>query len=84
MRVLFTELVDEYGRIDAWRLRRQEIEAYLKHFQVFEAAVGREFPVRHGARLARATTLWRSLRYGIRRLRRRVGGRHRPDKGKSQ
>ncbi len=89
MRVLFTELVDEYGRIDAWHLRRQEIEAYLKHFQVFEAAVGREFPARHGARLARATMLRRSLRYGIRRLRRRVGGQHRPaehgpDKGKSQ
>jgi hypothetical protein len=41
MRALFTELVDGYGRIDAWRLRRQEIEAYLKRFQVFEAAVGR-------------------------------------------
>ena len=89
MRVLFTELVDEYGRIDAWRLQRQEIEAYLKRFQVFEAAVGREFPARHGARPARATTLRRSLRYGIRRLRRRVAGRHRPtgqgpDKGASQ
>ena len=80
MRVLFTELVDEYGRIDAWRLRRQEIEAYLKRFQVFEAAVGREFPARHGARLARATTLRRSLRYGIRH---RPAG-HGPDKGKSQ
>ncbi|MFZ3126105.1 MAG: glycosyltransferase [Acidovorax sp.] len=89
MRVLFTELVDEYGRIDAWRLRRQEIEAYLKRFQVFEAAVGREFPARQGARPARATMLRRSLRYGIRRLRRRAGGRRRPagqgpDKGKSQ
>ena len=78
MRALFTELVNEYGRIDAWRLRRQEIETYLKRFQVFEAAVGREFPARHGARLARAATIRRSLRYGIRRLRRCVGGRHRP------
>ena len=89
MRALFTELVHEYGRIGAWRMRRQEIEAYLKRFQVFEAAVEREFPARHGARHARATTLRRSLRYGIRRLRRRVGGRHRPtgqgpDKGVSQ
>lgn len=89
MRVLFTELVNEYGRIDAWRLQRQEIEAYLKRFQVFEAAVGREFPARHGTRPARATMLRRSLRYGIRRLRRRVAGRHRPtgqglDKGASQ
>jgi len=89
MRALFTELVDGYGRIDAWRLRRQEIETYLKRFQVFEAAVASEFPARHGARHARATTLRRSLRYGIRRLRRRVGGRHRPtghgpDKGASQ
>lgn len=89
MRVLFAKLVDEYGRIDAWRQRRQEIEAYLKRFQVFEAAVGREFPARHGARPARATMLRRSLRYGIRRLRRRVSGRHRPagqgpDKGKSR
>ncbi|MDD5336662.1 MAG: glycosyltransferase [Rhodoferax sp.] len=78
MRALFTELVGEYGRIGAWRMRRQEIEAYLKRFQVFEAAVGREFPARPGARPARATTLQRSLRYGIRRLRRCVGGRHRP------
>jgi hypothetical protein len=70
-------------------MRRQEIEAYLKRFQVFEAAVGREFPARPGARPARAATIRRSLRYGIRRLRRRVGGRHRPaghgpDKGASQ
>jgi UDP-N-acetylglucosamine:LPS N-acetylglucosamine transferase len=27
MRALFTELVHEYGRIGAWRMRRQEIEA---------------------------------------------------------
>lgn len=89
MRALFTELVGEYGRIGAWRMRRQEIEAYLKRFQVFEAAVGREFPARRGARYARAATFQRSLRRGIRRLRQCVGWLHRPtghgpDKGASQ
>ena len=89
MRALFTELVGEYGRIGAWRMRRQEIEAYLKRFQVFEAAVGREFPARPGARPARAATIRRSLRRGIRRLCQYVGGRrrptgHGPDKGASQ
>jgi len=57
------------------RMRRQEIEAYLKRFQVFEAAVGREFPARHGAR---AMVLRRSWRQGLRRLRRCVGWPQRP------
>ena len=78
LRAMFTELMDAYGRIGAWRMRRPEIEAYLKHFQDFEAAVGYEFPSRlRKARLARPAALWRSLRRGIRCLRRRIGWRQR-------
>ena len=78
LRALFTELVGDYGRIDAWRMRRREIDAYLKRLHIFEVAVVREFPARHWARLARAATIRRSLWRGIERLRRRVGWRHRP------
>ncbi len=89
LRALFNGLVGEYGRISAWRPRRQEIEAYLKRFQVFEVAVVREFPARHGARLARTATIRRLLLRGIGRLRRRVGWRHQPaghgkNKGKTE
>ncbi|MHB1199664.1 MAG: MGDG synthase family glycosyltransferase [Polaromonas sp.] len=78
LRALFTELARDYARIGAWRMRRQEIESYLKRFQVFEVAVVREFPARRGARRARTATIRRSLLRGIRRLRRRVGWRQRP------
>lgn len=73
LRALFTELVGEYGRIGAWSVRRQEIEAYLKRFQRFEAAVVREFPGRRRTRLAGAARIRRSLLRGIERLRRRRG-----------
>jgi hypothetical protein len=75
LRALFTELVDGYGQIGAWRLQRRDIEGYLKRFQVFEVAMMREFPACRGAR---AATLQRSLWRGIERLRRRVGGGPRP------
>jgi hypothetical protein len=65
LRALFTELVDEYGRIGAWRMWRPEIEAYLQRFQVFEAAVGHEFSDRKEMRLAQPAALRCALQRGI-------------------
>lgn len=90
LRALFTELVGEYGRIGAWRMRRPAIEAYLKRFQVFEAAVGHEFPDRlREARLARPAALQRSLQRGFGYLRQRIGWRqqsadHGENKGQTE
>lgn len=73
LRAMFTELMNAYWRIGAWHMRRPEIEAYLKRFQNFEAAMGHEFPSRlRKARLARSAALRRSLRRGIGCLRRRI------------
>lgn len=78
LRTLFTELVGEYGRIGTWRMRRPDIEAYLKRFQDFEAALGHEFLGRfRQARFARPAALRRSLQRGIGCLRQRIWGRRR-------
>lgn len=75
LRALFTELTGVYGRFGAWRIQRPEIEAYLKHFQAFEAVVGHEFKEHREVRLA---TLRRSMQRGIERLRGCIGWQQRP------
>lgn len=66
LRRLFSQLTAAYGRIGTWRMQRPEIEAYLKHFQEFEAAVGHEFLKNRKVRLAK---LRRSLKQRLERLR---------------
>ncbi|GLT22207.1 hypothetical protein GCM10007933_16650 [Zoogloea oryzae] len=42
LRALFTQLVEDYGRIDPLRLESRHVRAYLARLRVFESALGRE------------------------------------------
>jgi hypothetical protein len=42
LRALFTQLVEDYGRIDPQRLESRRVRSYLARLRAFESALGRE------------------------------------------